>query len=262
MFRNLFNKNEEKPLELPQDWVFYLCRVEDKPASIRINLALGQIAPIQNYDKRIWFSVKLKDPDENGFTSREEFSKICEIEDTIIDVLTPKGCIMVGALKTDGTFDLYLYAKNTDGYDEIIKNVMIKNHQEYQYAFDFKEDKEWNDYFKFLYPNEYEYRSIQNHKILIQLDKHQDNPEMEREIDHWLYFDSEGNREKCIAEVQQIGYKILSKDKQTKDAEKPYQLNISRMNNTIDVDSYVWELIQIGKKYNADYDGWGCPIAK
>ncbi|MEG1239409.1 MAG: DUF695 domain-containing protein, partial [Flavobacterium sp.] len=90
MFKNLFNRNEDKLLEVPQDWVFYICRVEDKPASIRINLALDQMAPIENYDKRIWFSVKLKDPDENGFTSKEEFPKICEIEDTIIDALTPK----------------------------------------------------------------------------------------------------------------------------------------------------------------------------
>ena len=262
MFKNLFNKKDEKPMEVPQDWVFYACNVESNPASIRINLALDKIAPIENYATRIWFSVKLKNPDSNGFTTKEEFPKICQIEDDIVDALTEKGAIMAGALKTNGTFDLYLYSKKTDNYEEIIHKVMAKNHSEYEYATDFKEDKTWEDYFNFLYPNEYEYQSIQNQKILFQLGQHGDNPEIEREIDQWLYFDSEEKRENYIAEVQQIGYKILSKENGTEDSETFFQLNISRANSTIEIDDYVWELIDIAKKHNANYDGWGCPIAK
>ncbi|UUV20861.1 DUF695 domain-containing protein [Paenimyroides aestuarii] len=262
MFKNLFNKKEEKPMEIPQDWVFYACKVDNNPASIRINLALDKIAPIADYHHRTWFSVKLKDPDENGLPTNEEFPKICQIEDDIVDALTAKGAIMVGALKSNGTFDLYLYSKNTDRYDAIMGEVMAKNHSDYQFATDFKEDAEWEDYFNFLYPNDYQYQSIQNRKVLFQLSKHEDNPEIEREIDHWLYFDSEANRENYIDEVQQIGYKVLSKDFRDDMPKNAYQLNISRVNSTIDIDDYVWELIEIAHKYNADYDGWGCPIAK
>ncbi|MDR2917550.1 MAG: DUF695 domain-containing protein [Tannerella sp.] len=263
MFKNLFNKKKEVPVEVKQDWAVYFCLVDSCQASVRLNLSLNEIAPIEDYKYRTWFSVKLLDPDENGFTTREEYPKICQIEDDILDALMKKGVIMAGAVKTNGVFDLYLYSKSVEGYEEIINSVM-KAHADYKYATDFKEDVSWDDYFNFLYPSEYEYQTIQNQRVLMSLEEHGNDPEKEREVDHWIYFKTAGDMENYIRKVEETGYKVLSNTKLDDDKTYPYQLNISRQDNTVwsRVNDYVWELIVLANENDGNYDGWGCPIAK
>lgn len=255
------NKNEQ--LQVPMDWDLYFTRVDDNLASIRLNLALNSIAPIEKYSHRIWFSVQLLNPDENGFTTREEFPTISQIEDDIADALAEKGVLQVGAVKTNGVLDLYFYSKDDKDYRDLINSVMRK-YPDYKYATDIKKDAEWNDYLTFLYPAEYEFQTIQNQKVITQLEKHGDNPELKREVDHWIYFKSEGGLDRYIQQVEVLGYKVLSKNKLTDDKEYPFQVNISRQDNTIwnNVNEYTWELYTLAKENDGQYDGWGCPIAK
>lgn len=262
MLKKLFNKKSEKTLEIKHNWASYFCRVEDKPASIRLNLALNDIAPIDKYDKRIWFSIKLLDPNEDGLTTREEFPIICKIEDDISEALERIGMILVGALKTNGIFDLYFYSKNIGEFEGVINSVM-KNHSNYNYATDSKTDNEWNDYFNFLYPEEYEYQTILNQRVLVNLEKQGDNSESEREIDHWLYFETEKDRNNYIIKIEGIGYKVLSKNIMN-EGKYLYQLNISKVSNANrnTINDYVWELITLSKEDNGIYDGWGCPTAE
>lgn len=262
MFKKIFNKKKEKTLEIKHDWASYFCRVENKPASIRLNLALNQIAPIENYGNRVWFSVKLLNPDENGFTTKEEFPTINEMEDDISDALEKMGMISAGALKTNGTFYLYFYSRNIEGFEEVICSVM-KNYQNYNHTTNSKVDNEWSNYFDFLYPGEYEYQSILNQRVLTNLEKHGDNSESEREIDHWLNFETESNRDNFISKAKKIGYKVLSKDTMD-EGEYLYQLNISKVSDATrnTINDHVWKLIILSKEDNGIYNGWGCPIAK
>ncbi|MBS9773900.1 MAG: DUF695 domain-containing protein [Tenacibaculum sp.] len=248
-------------MEIKQDWAFYFTLIDDKNASIRLNLALSEVAPIKDYSIRTWFGVKLLNPDENGMTTREEFPKICEIEDSISEILENNGAIMVGSIKNDGTMQMCFYSKDAKNHEELINSVM-QNHSEYQYGTDYTEDNEWGYYFDFLYPSEYEYQTIQNQKIIMQLANAENNDELEREVDHWLYFATENDTENFIKEVKEIGYTILSKEEI--EGEMPILLHISRNDTTIwgDVNNYVWELITIAKNNNGIYDGWGCPVAK
>ncbi len=262
MFNNLFKKKEQ-PVEIGQEWVSYFCRVNNLPASIRLNLALANVAPIDGYGYRIWISVKLLNPDENGFTTREEYPDICRIEDDLLQTFGPKGDIFAGAVKSDGTFDMYIYSKNTDGYESAVLSVMAR-HADYKYATDCREDAQWSDYFDFLYPAEYEFQTIMNQRVLMGLEQHGDNPEIEREVDHWIYFGTEKDRDNFIEKVEAAGYKVLSKENLESGEENPWQLNISRQDNTLpgNVNEYVWELVNLAKDNNGSYDGWGCPIAK
>ncbi|SEC43480.1 TIGR01619 family protein [Tenacibaculum sp. MAR_2009_124] len=263
MFKKLFGKNKPEKIEVNQDWASFFCRIEDKPASIRLNLAHHEVAPINGYRQQIWFSVKLLHPDENGFTTREEFETINAIEDTIFDNISTKhDAILAGAIKTDGRLDLYMYATATDGIEKIVIDTMLQQFKEYRYAVDFKEDKEWNDYYNFLYPNPYEFQTIQNGKVIMQLREHGDNPEMKRKVDHWIYFKNDDEANVFIEAVIDLGYEILSKEK-NEEHEFQYNVNIGREDVIIphEVNDYVWELMELANKSNGMYDGWGCPIA-
>ena len=52
--------------ELEQNWGLYMQEVDDKPAVIRTNLALRELAPIEEYAQRIQFAVYYRTPTERG----------------------------------------------------------------------------------------------------------------------------------------------------------------------------------------------------
>ena len=56
--------------ELEQNWGLYMQEVDDKPAVIRTNLALLELAPIEEYTQRIQFAVYYRTPTERGLPRR------------------------------------------------------------------------------------------------------------------------------------------------------------------------------------------------
>lgn len=248
--------------EIPMDWDSYFSRVNDLPASIRLNLALNQIAPIPGLPKLLWCGVKLQKPDENGFTTNEEFQTICDIEDAIDAALTGINALFTAALKSDGKLELFFYAPTNEGYENLVQQAMM-NFPEYQYATDSSEEQDWKTYLEFLYPNHYEYKCIQNTKVLRQLQQSGDVFELEREVDHWIYFNAEQDLNTFVEEVNTSGFRVLSQDKHDRE-DFPYVLNISRKNTVLphEVNHYVWELVETAEKHKGFYDGWGCPVAK
>lgn len=260
---SIFKRKRENTVEVPQDWALYFSRIEDNPAAIRLNLALDKIAPIDGYKYAVSFSTEMLDPSENGFPKNEEFQMLNSIEDDTTAALEGKDTIMAAVIKCNGLFEIYLYAKTQKGHDDLFRSVM-KAYPQYSYSVDVNEDAEWDTYFNFLYPNDYEFQTIQNQRVLVHLQQRGDNEEMEREVDHFLYFPTEESREKYIRQVEALSYKVLAKEKNENNPEYPYTLNISRQDNTVwsNVNEYVWELISLAKECDGLYDGWGCPIAK
>ena len=227
-------------------------------------MALNRIAPIENYGEQIWFSVKFMDPDENGFTTRGEFEMINAIEDSILDNISSKNrIILAGAVKTDGRLDLYIYTQSIKGIEDIINSTMKTKFKDYLYAIDTKQDKEWNVYYKFLYPNPYELQTIQNRNIVMLLEQNGDNPEVKRKVDHWIDFKDKNNLKTFIDSVAEKGYEVLS-EQGNDQKEFKYSVNITREDITVlsEVNNYVWELVELATENNGIYGGWGCLIAK
>ena len=254
--------NNYNEIEIKQDWANYFCFVGDKSAIINLNLALKQIGPIPEYKFNIWFSLEVLNPNEDGLVTQEELERIYQIEDVIVDELGKNGAIFMGNLKTNGLFEICFYSKYIENYQEIIDSVM-RNYPEYKYSISSKEDSSWNDYFSFLYPEKYEYRSIMNAKVITNLLNSGDNAELEREVDHWFYFKSNQNRELFIKEVSHLGYEVVFQDNLAED-EHPYKLYISHNNNILwdNVDNYVWELVELVEKYEGIYEGWNSNVTK
>lgn len=48
-------------------------------------------------------------------------------------------------------------------------------------------DPDWEEYLDFLYPDEYSYQCIQNRRVVMSLEENGNDPEILREVDHWLY---------------------------------------------------------------------------
>lgn len=247
--------------EIPQEWDFYLCRIEDKPASIRLNLALRNVAPLEDFPFQASFFVKMQNPDENGMSSNEEYPILCDIEDAIHETTEAMGVINVGVIKSDGALEICMFAQNVDNLEDTCRSVLAEKFPEYLSKFSIQEDPEWDFYFNFLFPDQYYFQQMMNRRVVYQLEQQGDQLETPREIDHWLYFASEEECNKYVKEVENQGYKIVSKDK-IENENTPYQLHISRSDAPSEIDEAVWQLLDILKHFDAYYDGWGCNVMK
>ena len=194
--------------EIKQNWNFYMCRVDDKPASIRLNLALSNIAPVEDYKHRISIFIKMNNPTDDGLSSNEEYPMLCDIEDEVIDRLETLENIFAGTVKTQGRLEFYVFTKNPEKSEELCKEA-FKKFPNYQWKSYIDEDREWDFYFDFLYPDVYSYHAIMNRSVIENLTNQGDNLEKEREIDHWLYFSSEENINIATKKFEELGHKIV-----------------------------------------------------
>ena len=167
-----------------------MCHVDDKPASIRLNLALSDIAPVEDYNHRISLFINMNNPTENGLSSNEEYPILCDIEDEVINRLETLEDIFAGTVKSQGRLELYVFTKDSEKSEEFCKEA-LKKFPNYQWNCSVAEDVKWDIYFNFLYPDIYSYKAMMNRSVIENLMKQGDNLEKEREIDHWLYFYSE-----------------------------------------------------------------------
>ena len=245
------------------EWDFYQTEIENEPASIALDVALGDVAPVEELPFMLWVSVKLMSPDENGFPTAEEAKTLAAMEDEINDVLHPLDAIQVGRIKAGGMQDLYFYAPTDEGFAEAILEVM-KDYPDYLFATDVDDDPEWNEYLGNLYPDHYQFQSMQNRRVLDELAAGGDDPSKPRPVDHLIEFDTEHDRAAFIADAVKQGYTVLSENKEKSQESTVFNVNIVR-DDTVErahVDEYVWAVITLAEKYKGSYTGWGCEIAK
>ena len=247
--------------EVPQNWDFFFCRVEGKPASVRVNLALRDIAPVEGYKYRLNFLIKMQNPTPEGMSSNEEYPVLCDIEDAISGKAEQMGAISAGAVKSGGILELIYYTNLSEGLSEACIDELAA-FEGYQYKSYFDKDPEWKDYFEFLFPDPYSYQSMQNRKVVMQLEENGDNLDAPREIDHWIYFDNEQSRAQYVEKVIRKGYKVVSEDFIEEGNSHHFQLHIVRQDCPHEIDEIVWELKELADNYDAYYDGWESVIVK
>jgi uncharacterized protein (TIGR01619 family) len=272
LFGELFGKtNSEKPTTTSQptvghqeEWEFYFSNVNDKLGSLFVDLGLHKVAPIADKPNVVWVSIKMNKPREDGLSSQEESGLLGDIEDALVEEIVSKHkAIYVGRLTSAGDRDLYFYFGDTTLYDETISEVMVA-YPKYQFDFGSKEDKEWNGYFDFLYPLPQQFQSIQNRRVIEQLEKGGDKLTKEREVFHWIYFKSDSDREKFLEKIKNDNFSIVSKDSGKSWEEFAYQLRIKRIDKVDQnsVDEYVIYLWELANEIGGDYDGWETSIEK
>ena len=272
LFKNLFGKTTPTQQTITattnnahsEEWEFYFSSVNDKLASLFVDLGLHKIAPMKDKSNVVWISIKMNNPREDGLSSNEESNELYKIEDALVDKLKNKfKSIYVGRVTTTGNRDLYFYLSDTTLYDKVISDVMI-TFPKYHFDFGSKEDKTWSDYLDFLYPNPRKFQSIQNRRVVDQLEKGGDKLTKAREVNHWLYFKTTKDRETFLSKIKTEGFSIVDKDFDISLGALPYRLHIKRVDKVDleSVDIYVIHLWELSTECNGDYDGWETSVEK
>jgi uncharacterized protein (TIGR01619 family) len=241
-----------------ENWDVYMAQYEKAVGATVINMSLKQFAPNKQFPYLLKTGVKLINCTENGLPSKEEFETLYQISDRMKSLIDSNA-----KNKSVGTFSYtcertdYYYLNDSTGIRKVLELAYQKDFPKYQSSITIKNDENWEAYLTFLYPNEETYEYMTNEKVILNLTKEGDNLSKPRQVDHWLYFNTEEDRNKFIPYALSEKYKVESK-KFIKDAKLKYQLQISRI-DFIDIGSISKVTLKLRKKakeLNGGYDGW------
>lgn len=253
--------------EIIEDWGVYFCRwFDEQPACVRVNLALAllEFDPQEKYTKRIQLSVMLKNPDENGFPTKEEEETLYQIEDLLDSIIKEKEGILAAFLRWDKRLSVFTYVEDEKGYEEAFAVALKEQFPGYEYKFWVDEDEEWETYFNALYPDKYEYQGILNNRLIYQIQMDGDTM-VPRVLEHCLYFKTKEKRKEFLEKVETEGFRRIDEraDEVVDETnEYPYQLVVGREDDFKDTNRVTWYLMEKAEELDGEYDGWGCVTVK
>ncbi len=229
-----------------------------------LNMALKRVAPVKNLPFVVVTGVTFKDCTTDGFPLEKDLLKLYEVSDSVnkvIDAVTKNNLA--------GTFTYqcerldYYYVADTAGITEKLNKLYATQFRSYQPYTNIKSDYDWKIYLDFLYPNE-EIREIMgNQKVVIKLQEAGDKLDKARQVDHWIYFPTEKDRNCFVAYLNQHNFKIEMNDK-TENTNQQLKLHISRTDKVDlrSINQLTLELRNEAKKCNGNYDGWETFVIK
>lgn len=255
---------DNQALTIPEDWNYYMCQIDEQPASYFLNLALAKIAPLTYRPTLLWLEIQMNYSREDGLCSSEEFDHLIQIENQIIPALTTALPILyVGRLTHNHLRDFYFYCEEGININNIINQVM-QFYPNYNYRFGQKIDPDWKTYFDYMYPSQETLQTISNHSVIENLQKHGDLLEIARPVHHWIYFKNKDDRVIFIKMVEPLGFEIVQKNKVKEREDFPYQLQISRIDQVHHqaIDTCTLQILELAQQFNAEYDGWETQVIR
>jgi uncharacterized protein (TIGR01619 family) len=247
--------------EREQDWAFYQCNVNDKPASIYVDLSLKEIAPDEHKSHLLIVWLYMRKPNTtNGLSTQEESNTLFAIEDALVPAITQEfSATYVGRITNDGRREFYFYGSITHDFEKAVRQAFV-NFAEYEFEAWDHDDPSWEQYLNLLYPTPNSQRWIGDFRVTQQLEKNGDHLHLPRKIDHWVYFRTPSERDSFEQSVVSIGFEVF--DKQELDDDGRYALVISKVQSA-EVES-VYQTTTLldaeAEKFNGDYDGWECQV--
>jgi uncharacterized protein (TIGR01619 family) len=254
--------SEDSSQNLEDHWEIYMTYVDERPAVILVDVGISPAVPLPELSNLVWLWVYLKSPDDQGFPSADEDDALNELEDSVTEALEGFPVRHVGRVTTDGRREFYFYTNDTQSFHEIVTKVM-ESASDHQFEIDEAEDPEWSHYANVLFPTPEDFQQIANQHVIARLLDSGDSLDKPRPVDHFANFASETDRATFAVAAEAIGFEIVSqREREAEDL--PYSLGMLRTHAVDEdtIDHITFELFELARKHNGEYDGWGAGIVK
>lgn len=246
-------------------WDFYFANVNEKLASLFVDLGIREMVPDAGNPWLLWVWVYFNHPREDGLSTSQEAGTLSQIEDSLTDAVG--GAVngfLTGRITTDGRREFYFYAPAIAGFDDAVARGMGQ-FPEYKWDADTTHDPEWNQYLGVLYPTPQDWQRIKNRKVIEQLQEHGDPLKKKRPVLHWAYFSNEVSRDHFVAGLKDRGFKVTNEiTVDDPNYSHPLGVNFER-SDSVDWDSInnvTLELYELADTLGGDYDGWETSVEK
>jgi len=201
------------------------------------------------------FSVFLK----QDATTDDSYEEFLETKESLIIALEHiDRAVFVGSRLYDGWAELYFYAMDSKRLDAITSKILTPS--SYVYESNVVRDTKWNFYEKELYPSELEFCHIESDKIIFMLEEEDDDLSVEREVEHYLSFETPSQKEKFLDNLNLEGVRFKDEISSDEFDNGIALLKVHALTNK-EVSEVVNELYLSAKAYGGYYEGWSTTLA-
>jgi uncharacterized protein (TIGR01619 family) len=248
-----------------ENWDNFITSVNGHPVSIVVDLSLRDKAPVKERPYLVILRTKYPDADASGFPGDSSREELIQIENELESVLkTGNGAVYAGRFTQRGLREFYFYTLDTLDYAKHCSRVM-ENHTRFPWLVKAVYDKTWSNYFEVLTPSEVEMEKIENRRMVKALKEKGDDLTKTRDIEHFLYFKTQGNRRGFLTSLELPRFKVIDMPvEKTEPGDYPFRLVISRQDkpDIQNMDQITIGFVQLAKKNNGRYDGWKTLVVK
>ncbi len=240
---------------MEEKWHTYPTFMEDDQAWISFNQGFAEVADQDSRNYHLRIRVRFRDQSPYGLPTDEEFDALCALDELLDNALTETGSIYIGRVAVAGHRYFFFYTSDTEERcQDIIEQV--SNTTGYPLEYNLVADPEKLAYWEDLYPTVDDWQVIYDLQVLDQLAEAGDNKNIEREIIHWAYFNSEDSCQEFAIWATEENYTVL--DQGPADQSQDYVVKFAHMGTTDlwDISHHSVTLNRKASELGGEYDGW------
>lgn len=190
-------------------WDSYISRVDNKPATILVDMSLVLRAPDAHYPYLLITGPQTSNVSKNGIPSAaviEELEQVLDATDNFLTGVTAK--VLAGTVTYNGQRNNYYYVKDTNNIRAALARMYNRNFKTYRYSLTIKQDPQWLTYRTFLYPDDTTQNWMDNNKVITELLKKGDTLSKPRTLTYAACFESDTARSGFAAFATGHGFNI------------------------------------------------------
>ena len=237
-------------------WDFYFSRVDDRPASIYVDLGAYDSAPNPKLPHMAHVRLHMREARDDGLSSQTEFDALIAIEDALTAALVNEETGYLGRCTANSCRDFFFYVSQAQDWSSRVAACM-RSFGDYRYETSTREEPGWATYFSFLHPSDTELQSIGNRNVCEALEQKWDKLSEPREIDHWAYFVDAESLNAYVVEARQLGFKVREirapDDTCERHCAQLWRLDAPAFDS---IDEITRPLFDLAARHGGEYDGW------
>ena len=241
---------------MSKDWEWYSGEVDGRPASVFLDMAIAEDAPLAHLPVAAWVQLPLLRPRDDGLPDNEEGEALDAIEAALAAALVAKSTAYVGRLATNGRCDFHFYTGAASGWKERVR-LALQGFPGYAFTCGSRPDREWDIYFDRLSPTEEDLMRIQNRRLCDALQRSGERFEQARPIEHSAYFPDASARARFVDRATQAGCRVIEMlEPEARGEQFGVRVSAIGIPSHQSIDALTLPLFRAADDCGGEYDGW------
>ncbi len=170
------------------------------------DLSLFDEAPQPKRPAMAWVFIKLQSRDENGWCLEHEGDLLFQLQSDLNTVLKDKlNALNSGIRMQDGWLELFYYLPSAKKFDNIVRELFT-GYKGYAYETGSSRDENWQHFINDIYPSPLMEQQITSRHIISELEEEGDDLECEREVEHYIFAQTPGQRDRLVEILAKQGF--------------------------------------------------------
>lgn len=245
-----------------EQWDMYMASINNKPASVLVDLALYPNAPDTRFPYLVITGPRFKNCKANGLPETEELPKLEEILEAstaFLSGVTAK--VLAGTLTHNCQRNNYYYVKDTANVRNALIRLYKRNYSDYNYGIIIKYEASWLNYISVLYPTAATKDWMENQKTLASLVQQGIDIQQKQKIKHVACFATDTSSLAFVNKAQSLQLNAQPL-KNLMNAKQPYCISINEV-HVLHIDSICKQTMLIRNlvsDFKGIYHGWQVPV--